>query len=88
VISEKAEPVSQITIRAVRSVSFKCNASQKLSSLFESFRLMCNDAIRIANNEKPKNRFNLIQVAYARLKEYGLHLPLHPLRMRGRIFRI
>jgi len=34
---------------------------------------MCNDAIRIANKEKPRNRFNLIELAYARLKQYGLH---------------
>ncbi|MDV3276950.1 MAG: transposase [Nitrososphaerales archaeon] len=34
---------------------------------------MCNDAIRIALKEKPRNRFVLIELAYARLKEYGLH---------------
>jgi putative transposase len=34
---------------------------------------MCNEAIKIAVNEKPKNRFNLIELAYIRLKEYGLH---------------
>jgi len=34
---------------------------------------MCNDAIRIALEEKPKNRFRLIELAYPRLKEYGLH---------------
>ena len=34
---------------------------------------MCNDAIRIAVQEKPTNRFNLIEVAYARLKQYCLH---------------
>ena len=34
---------------------------------------MCNDAIRIALREKPKNRFKLIELAYPRLKEYGLH---------------
>ena len=33
---------------------------------------MCNDAIRIAIREKPKNRFRLIELAYARLKQYGL----------------
>jgi len=45
----------------------------KLDSLFEDFRRMCNDAIRIALREKPKNRFKLIELAYPRLKEYGLH---------------
>ena len=34
---------------------------------------MCNDAIRIAFKEKPKSRFRLIELAYPRLKEYGLH---------------
>ncbi|MDA4113460.1 MAG: hypothetical protein OK474_05380 [Thaumarchaeota archaeon] len=34
---------------------------------------MCNDAIRIAIDEKPKSRFGLIKKAYPRLKEYGLH---------------
>jgi len=34
---------------------------------------MCNDAIRIAVQDKPKNRFRLIESAYARLKEYHLH---------------
>jgi putative transposase len=34
---------------------------------------MCNDAIRIAIEEKPKDRFKLIELAYQKLKEYGLH---------------
>ena len=34
---------------------------------------MCNDAIDIALQTKPKNRFKLIKLAYERLKEYGLH---------------
>src|SRR2546427_4636320 len=34
---------------------------------------MCNDAIRIALKEKPRSRFTLIEIAYPRLKEYGLH---------------
>src|SRR5437016_2075901 len=34
---------------------------------------MCNDAIRIALKEKPRSRFTLIEMAYPRLKEYGLH---------------
>jgi len=47
--------------------------SEELSSFFEEFRLMCNDAIRVALKEKPKGRFRLIELAYPRLKEYGLH---------------
>ncbi len=34
---------------------------------------MCNDAIRIAISEKPRNRFELIELAYSRLKGYGFH---------------
>lgn len=34
---------------------------------------MCNDAIRIALQERPKSRFKLIELAHSRLKEYGLH---------------
>lgn len=59
--------------RVVKSISFRYSASQELSSLFEDFRLMCNDAVRIATLEKPRNRFKLIEFAYSRLKEYGLH---------------
>jgi putative transposase len=61
------------TITAVKSISFRYVASHELISLFEKFRLMCNDAIGIAIKEKPRNRFNLIELAYARLKKYGLH---------------
>src|SRR5271157_3807066 len=60
-------------LRAVKSVSFEYAASGELLSLFEDFRLMCNDAVRIALAEHPMNRFNLIEVAYPRLKQYGLH---------------
>jgi putative transposase len=58
---------------ATKSISFKYSASQELFFLFENFRLMCNDAVRIAVNESPKNRFELQRCAYPRLKEYGLH---------------
>jgi putative transposase len=34
---------------------------------------MINDAIRIAVEERPKSRFGLIELAYPRLKRYGLH---------------
>jgi putative transposase len=57
----------------VRAIRFRYEASEELSSLFEEFRLMCNDAIRIALEQKPNNRFMLIELAYPRLKEYGLH---------------
>ena len=48
-------------------------ASDELTYLFPDFRLMCNDAIRIALKEKPRSRFTLIEKAYPRLKEYGIH---------------
>ncbi len=54
-------------------MSFEYVASSELSSLFDAFRRMCNDAIRIAVERVPKNRFELIKLAYPRLKEYGLH---------------
>jgi len=60
-------------VQPVKAIRFRYEASEELSSLFEEFRLMCNDAIRIALKEKPKSRFRLIELAYARLKEYGLH---------------
>src|SRR5271157_6131398 len=60
-------------LKAVKSISFEYEASGELSSLFEDFRLMCNDAVRIAISERPKSKFRLIQLAYPRLKEYGLH---------------
>jgi transposase len=69
---DESSPFKQ-QVKAVKSVSFHYSASAKLSELFEDFRLMCNDAIRIALNEKPKSRFSLIELAYSRLKSYGLH---------------
>jgi len=60
-------------LKAVKSISFEYEASGELSSLFEDFRLMCNDAVRIAISERPKSKFRLIELAYPRLKEYGLH---------------
>jgi putative transposase len=60
-------------VKAVKAIRFGYDASEELSSLFEEFRLMCNDAIRIALEEKPRSRFRLIGLAYPRLKEYGLH---------------
>jgi hypothetical protein len=60
-------------VKAIKAVQFSYVASTELSSPFEDFRAMCNDAIRIALTGKPKNRFGLIKLAYPRLKEYGLH---------------
>jgi putative transposase len=60
-------------VKAVKAIRFGYDASEELSSLFEEFRLMCNDAVRIAMKGKPRSRFRLIELAYPRLKEYGLH---------------
>jgi putative transposase len=60
-------------VEGVKAISFRYEASEELSSLFEEFRLMCNDAVRIALKEKPESKFKLILLAYPRLKEYGLH---------------
>ena len=62
-----------IGVRPVKAVQFRYKASEELDSLFEDFRLMCNDAVRIALKERPQNRFKLIELAYPRLKQYGLH---------------
>ncbi len=59
--------------KAVKAVKFTHKASAEIYSLLESFRLMCNDAIRIGLIKKPKSRFDLIGMSYERLKEYGLH---------------
>jgi putative transposase len=61
------------TVKAVKSISFKYWAGPDLVSLFEVFRLMCNDAIRIAVSNRPESKFGLITLAYRRLKDYGLH---------------
>ena len=34
---------------------------------------MCNEAIAVAIQQKPKTRFGLIEIAYSSLKNYGLH---------------
>ena len=44
-------------MRPVKSIQFSYAASADLRSLFEDFPLMCNDAIRIAIEQKPKSRF-------------------------------
>lgn len=72
VVATVAESSDKQQILAVKSVSFSYAASAGLSSLFEDFRLMCNDAIRIAVDTNPKSKFELIKFAYPRL-EYGLH---------------
>ena len=56
-----------------KAVRFDYRSSAEVLSLLETFRRMCNDAVRVALAKKPKNRFALIELSYNRLKEYGLH---------------
>ncbi len=64
---------NRLTLKSVKAVKFTYEPSAEVRSLFEKFRLMCNDAIHIALTEKPKSRFDLIGMSYRRLKEYRLH---------------
>jgi len=64
----------------VRTPKVRYTASPLLNPLFREFKLMCNDPIRIAleyekgnGGQKVRNRFHLIELAYPRLKQYGLH---------------
>jgi putative transposase len=72
-LSLAAEPSHRPSLKVTKSVSFRYSASDELSSLFEDFRCMVNDAIRIAIQQSPKSKFKLIELAYPRLKEYSLH---------------
>jgi putative transposase len=67
------QPYHKTTIVSTKSISFHYTSPTSLHSLFEAFRSMCNDGIRIAASAKPRSRFKLIEYAYPRLKEYGLH---------------
>jgi len=60
------------SVRAFKTVSFEYTSSEKLASVLEDFRMMCNDAIRIAVRVEPKNRLKLIESAYPILSGYGL----------------
>ena len=69
----QTESTPRRVVQAVKSISFRYVAPAELASLFEDFRSMCNDAVRVAIDGKPRSRFGLIELAYPRLKEYGLH---------------
>jgi len=60
-------------VQTVKAIRFRYEASEELAALFEAFRLMCNDAVRITLKEKPRSRFKLIALAYPKSKEFGLH---------------
>lgn len=72
--------ICSAVMKVVKAAKFSYEASRDLGGLFEDFRLMCNDAIRLAllyekehNGEPVRDRYALIRLAYSRLKEYGLH---------------
>jgi len=67
------ETSRRATIAATKTVSFPYFSSEELALLFEGFGGMCNEALRIAIREAPTSRFHLIELAYDRLKTYGLH---------------
>jgi putative transposase len=71
--SVRGEHSRKTTISATKTACFRYSAPDALLSLLEDFRCMCNDAVRIAVSSKPSNRFKLINLAYPRLKGYGLH---------------
>lgn len=56
-----------------KAVRFNYESDSEIFILLETFRKMCNDAVRIAFVQKPKNKFELIKHSYQRLKGYGLH---------------
>jgi hypothetical protein len=66
-------PSRHARIVRIKSVSFRYEADQRLSYLLEDFRRICNGALQVAFEDKPYSRFKLIELAYPRLKEHGLH---------------
>lgn len=60
-------------MKSIKAVKFRYRPTPELRSLLETFRKMCNDAIRIAIERRASSRFDLIRKAYPRLKDYGLH---------------
>ena len=73
IISTMSIQEPKVTVAVTKSISFRYSAPKELMSLFDDFRSMCNEAIRMAVQGKPKNKFKLIELAYPRLKEWGLH---------------
>lgn len=72
-MTNETESLPSTRISAVKSISSSFASPHELDSLFETFRLMCNEATRIAVQSEPTNRFGLIELAYPQLKAYGLH---------------
>ena len=70
------------SVRSTKAIQFRYVASDELTSLFEDFRLMCNDAVRIALKEKPRSRLSLRDGLSPTEGVRSSH-PLHPVCMRS-----
>jgi len=57
----------------VKGVRFTYSCSEDLMSLFESFRWMVNEAIKVGLEKKITSRFRLIKTVYEDFKKLGLH---------------
>lgn len=62
-----------LSVNAVKTVRFYYKATPELHYLFQIFRQMCNDAIRIAIDNNVTSCFDLTTVSYPYLKRYRLH---------------
>ena len=60
-------------MKAVKAVRFQYQPDQELVELFNAFRQMTNDAVRIAIKHRITSRFRLIKTVYDDLKRYQLH---------------
>ena len=72
-MSSAGNPSERLAVITTKTVKFSYSAPRELANIFEDFGRMCNDAIRLAVEKKPRNRFSLIELAYQKLKGYGLH---------------
>lgn len=57
----------------VKGVKFAYSCSEDLTGLFESFRWMVNEAMRIGLEKRITSRFRLIKTVYEDFKKLGLH---------------
>ncbi len=60
-------------MKAVKAVRFQYRPNEELEELFNTFRKMTNDAVRIAIKHRITSRFRLIKTVYDDLKRYRLH---------------
>jgi len=60
-------------MKVTKAVRFQYSPNEKLRELFQTFRQMTNDAVRIAIKHSITSRFRLIKTVYDDLKRYQLH---------------